>query len=250
VDPLVEMGQESTSPYGYVLGNPIRLTDPDGRAPHDGPGPKWLRTALFSISHPIAAFAIGSANKSLNISSAAVRFSTRGESASSTGSILSEPGGWGNKGSEVNAFRHTIWQGTIASQFGDEIASGIGFAHEDNPNTNWGKDYTQMSFKSLTEADERIDLMNNMIGRDIGNENKGLGMKEIALKTLDVFKKDGLFTANKQEDGTFRISRTTISDKKYSALKKAINNLDANGFRSEEIRRKRREEQDRSRFFQ
>ncbi|MFD2581599.1 DUF6443 domain-containing protein [Pedobacter vanadiisoli] len=33
VDPLVELMQENTSPYGYVLGNPIKLTDPDGRNP-------------------------------------------------------------------------------------------------------------------------------------------------------------------------------------------------------------------------
>lgn len=33
VDPLVEAGQESTSPYGYVFDNPVKLTDPDGRVP-------------------------------------------------------------------------------------------------------------------------------------------------------------------------------------------------------------------------
>ncbi|SDQ01686.1 RHS repeat-associated core domain-containing protein [Mucilaginibacter sp. OK268] len=33
VDPLVEAGQESTTPYGYVFNNPIRLTDPNGKAP-------------------------------------------------------------------------------------------------------------------------------------------------------------------------------------------------------------------------
>jgi hypothetical protein len=37
VDPLVEAGQESTSPYGYVFDDPVKLTDPDGRSP-DGPG--------------------------------------------------------------------------------------------------------------------------------------------------------------------------------------------------------------------
>jgi RHS repeat-associated protein len=36
VDPLVEAGQESTSPYGYVYDDPIKNTDPDGRYP-DGP---------------------------------------------------------------------------------------------------------------------------------------------------------------------------------------------------------------------
>jgi len=33
IDPLVELYQEDTSPYIYVLNNPIRLTDPDGRYP-------------------------------------------------------------------------------------------------------------------------------------------------------------------------------------------------------------------------
>jgi hypothetical protein len=33
VDPLVELGQESTSPYGYVFDNPMKYTDPDGRVP-------------------------------------------------------------------------------------------------------------------------------------------------------------------------------------------------------------------------
>ncbi|MEE1947241.1 DUF6443 domain-containing protein [Pedobacter sp. KR3-3] len=33
VDPLVEVGQESTSPYIYVFNNPILLTDPDGKLP-------------------------------------------------------------------------------------------------------------------------------------------------------------------------------------------------------------------------
>ncbi|MES2457435.1 MAG: DUF6443 domain-containing protein [Bacteroidota bacterium] len=33
VDPLVELGQESASPYNYVYDNPIKYTDPDGRVP-------------------------------------------------------------------------------------------------------------------------------------------------------------------------------------------------------------------------
>lgn len=41
VDPLVEAGQESMTPYGYVFGNPIKNTDPDGRYP-DGPGDEFL----------------------------------------------------------------------------------------------------------------------------------------------------------------------------------------------------------------
>lgn len=40
MDPLVELYQESTAPYAYVLNNPIKLTDPDGRYP-DGPGDEY-----------------------------------------------------------------------------------------------------------------------------------------------------------------------------------------------------------------
>ena len=38
VDPLVEAGQESTSPYGYVFDDPVRYRDPDGRVPEDNSG--------------------------------------------------------------------------------------------------------------------------------------------------------------------------------------------------------------------
>ncbi len=41
VDPLVEAGQESTTPYGYVFDDPIKNTDPDGRYP-DGPGDDFV----------------------------------------------------------------------------------------------------------------------------------------------------------------------------------------------------------------
>jgi len=33
VDPLVEAGQESGTPYGYVFDDPMKFTDPDGRSP-------------------------------------------------------------------------------------------------------------------------------------------------------------------------------------------------------------------------
>jgi RHS repeat-associated protein len=36
-DPLMEAGQESWSPYHYVYDNPMKLTDPDGRAPNGDP---------------------------------------------------------------------------------------------------------------------------------------------------------------------------------------------------------------------
>jgi hypothetical protein len=113
-------------------------------------------------------------------------------------------------------------------------ARDIGFAHEDNPNTNWGVDYSKVSFGTLHKADERIDLSNNIIGRQIGNENEEIGMKELALKALDVFKKDGLWTATKNKDGSWSISRTKITKDQYNASKKTIQSLDENGYRKSE----------------
>lgn len=245
VDPLVELGQESMTPYAYVLNNPIRLTDPDGRAPEDGPTPKWWRTTVFTLSHPIAAAAIGSVSPgATNISTNAARFSTRGSSASAKESVLDEPSDMGNEGTQVNAFRHTLWQATITSEFGGDIAKEVGFAHEDNPNSNWSVNYNEKSFKTLAAADERIDLTNNVTGRDIGAANKGMGMRDLALKVLDVFKKDGLMTATRQADGTFKMTKTKITDAQYKALQNVFKNLDNSGYTAAEQEQRRKKERE------
>ena len=50
MDPNVEDGQERTSPYGYVFDDPIKLIDPDGRAPENGPGPKAIIVAGLAVA--------------------------------------------------------------------------------------------------------------------------------------------------------------------------------------------------------
>ncbi|GAA4092616.1 RHS repeat-associated core domain-containing protein [Mucilaginibacter panaciglaebae] len=65
VDPLVEAGQESMTPYGYTFDDPVRYTDPDGRAPEGNNGccdalknyaREYMRTAVM-VSGPYAAMA-------------------------------------------------------------------------------------------------------------------------------------------------------------------------------------------------
>ena len=39
-----------------------------------------------------------------------------------------------------------------------------------------------------------------------------MGMTDIVMKVLDTFKEEGLYTATRQEDGTFKMTKTKITD--------------------------------------
>jgi len=157
-----------------------------------------------------------------------VRFTTRGN-------VLQENKNTGDEGmgSEVNAARHTLWQATITNKFGANIGTEAGNAHEDNPNAIDGKSATvlkTMTYKTMEAADEAIDLSNNIIGRGIGEANKGLGMKDLAQKVIDEFHDNGLWSATKQDDGTYKIGVNKITDAQSKALSNIYKNLNNNGF--------------------
>jgi hypothetical protein len=233
VDPIANQFP-AWNPYHYVYNNPMKFIDPTGMVACPqvcGAGYYQAnvstRTVGFVVRHPIAASRIGnvSPGKS-NISTNAVRFSTR--SPQDGGSVLSF--GANKEGGQVNAFRHTLWQATIASEFGESRAAQIGNVHESNPFANLSK----TTFKNSADADGTVDLLNNQIGRDLAKANPGLNMKDLSLKILDTFLNDALWTSQKGEDGSFTISRTKITQEQHDQLRQIFNELDENGRREDE----------------
>ena len=201
---------------------------PDDDPPSGGKptlGPK-LRTAAFCVKHPDISSQIGEVEHgSTNITTDAARFSA--------GLHLQENNE--HEGSEVNAMRHVLWQATIASKFGPDIARDVGAVHEDDPSAVDGvTDTTGMVFKTLADADQSVDLLNNKLGRKIAADNKGLEMRDLAFKVMDEFHTNGLWTATKNPDGTYKISRTQVSNEEYDAAIAKLKTLNADGFDPQE----------------
>jgi hypothetical protein len=182
---------------------------------------KDTRTAGFAIRHPFIASDIGSVEKgSTNISTKAFRFSTQ--------IGLNENDA--KEGSQVNAYRHALWQATIAGKHGQQIAHEVGNAHEDNPTIDLTQRYFKNNAKGLANADQTIDLLNNQIGRQIAKDNPGASMNELARKTLDYFHNNGLFTAvEDKSNGSYHVEQTKISDEQYQKALKDLATLDENG---------------------
>jgi len=224
---------QSLNLYAYLMNNPLGGVDADGHVnPCDvGACPigleffSWLqsskgREATFAMVHPIAAMQIGSfQHGATNISTNATRI----------GAGLGLQENAAHEGSEVNAMRHTVWQATMTSRFGADVATQAGNAHEDNPNVDLSvRTFTGRG--ALDAADQTTDLLNNQIGRAIGNANPGASLLDIAGKALDYFHTNGLYTASTGADGTVTVSQTKISDAEYSAARDRLQHMDQNGF--------------------
>jgi hypothetical protein len=205
------------------------------------PGPGFFQAGTFTkeagffLRHPIIAWEVGKADINDNdISTVARRFSTMGDSPTSEGELLflrrNNPGNTvdvAGMGDEVNAFRHTLWQATIANRYGNSIAAQVGNAHEENP---WALNSNQSSFSTLDEADQAIDLLNNRIGRSLGPTlPQGTGMATMANVVLDTYYKTGLWSATQAKSGAWVISQSTLSQQKYELMKTSLAFKDDNG---------------------
>ena len=185
------------------------------------------RTIEFGLSHPIIALNIGQFKSgSTNITTNAVRFATNDLGLNEKSS---------KEGSQVNAFRHVLWQATITKRYGIDIAREVGFAHEENPDA-LGDRYSIEHFKDVEfanslKADEACDLLNNVQGRIVGITTPEKEMNKIALDVIDKYYTDGFWVSKHIGNGKYKITREKLTEKEYKKIKKNLECLNKNGFK-------------------
>ena len=124
-----------------------------------------------------------------------------------------------------NSMRHTIWQAMLASRYNPQIAYSAGMAHETRPYADTDK----RVFENESEADMTVDLLNNVIGRRIGANNRHLSRKQIALLALNELRENGLYQYEYCSDGLWRVMKVRISDDVYNDMYNTFMNLDNDG---------------------
>lgn len=215
------VGRSMAPPAFSLSSEPIQRTE-DPVGPGYYAAGQTTREIGFALRHPIVAMAIGSVSPgSTNISTNAVRFSTNDLGLQDDDS---------REGTEVNAFRHALWQSEITQEYGADIAHQVGNAHEANPFAISGDNASRMNFPSLAEADQACDLRNNIIGRSIGTSNDQAEMNVLALRVLEYFHTTGLWVAVRQENGTYNTVQRRMADDQYEEARERLLMLNANGF--------------------
>ena len=126
----------------------------------------------------------------------------------------------------------------MTQDYGKDIARYAGQVHEKNPYAATSKEYNT-KFADIKSADETVDLLNNYIGRDIGENTSGLDNKALATKVLDVFMSSGLWVVNNIYDDNgdvvgYRISKEVITKEQYDNARNNLNKIDEYGYTDEE----------------
>lgn len=231
MDPMADKFAH-VSPYNYAENEPVGSIDlwglqrwmVNGKERTSSPSGFMVKgkTIGVAIFHPIAAYRVGDVERGgTNISSVSGRIARH----------VAEDGNMSvDIGSERNAFRHALWSSTITKEFGAKTALDITDAHEGVGITDKSKiDFSKPFEGNPDLADNIVDLLNNEIGREIGANNKDATQLDLANKVLDVFSKEGLWTAQKNEDGSITITRSKISTEQLNKARNTLNTLDQSG---------------------
>lgn len=88
---------------------------------------------------------------------------------------------------------------------------------------------------ALAKADETVDLLNNQIGRSIGEANPGANMQQLAMATIEYYYSNGIYVANpitndKGEITGYSVTQSKLTKEQYEKAKEVIMGLNAYGF--------------------
>ena len=196
------------------------ITKPIARAYEKMMDVKELREVAFpfkSVNHLRAAYDIGKGiDGSDNLSSTSDRFSAMYDSIYDKNKLKAKI----KQGR--NALRHTFWQGALSSKYGPKVARDAGDSHETRPYI----DLSIRSFDKDTDADMVTDLLNNKIGRRIGVMYPECSRKELALRVLEEYWRNGLYSYDQGRDGRWYVQKKRLPDNIFYDLYNEYKKLD------------------------
>lgn len=226
VDPLAEK-YPNVSSYVYCDDNPVKYIDPDGRQRMIAPplgiiqylsiaktlehtqGNQNARQIGYAMQHPFIAnhvkndLGVVAGNFQLNI-----------------GKAIGAPKN--EEGTPQNAIRHTLWQALSARDLGSKNAERAANSHETTTNVDLRKrNFTGQN--ASDNADRTIDLLNNIIGRKIGEDNKDADNKTMAIRVIEEYHNNGLWTMSGNDKTGYTIQKTKLTDAQYKAAIQEIN---------------------------
>jgi len=110
--------------------------------------------------------------------------------------------GTDNNGGHLDAFKHSYWMARLSQNIGKRAALSLGKAHEKGNYKTFKKHKLEDGFLPDKQSSE-MDLFNNLVGIDIGNNNKNASKNELILMVLDSLQKGQLRILNKDSLGNF-----------------------------------------------
>jgi len=179
------------------------------------------------LTHPVATPRVGKANYGgKNMSSVIGRIARH----------VAENGNMSEGiGTERNAVRHALWSAKITQEFGEKTALKITNAHQGVSVAGTSSvDFSKPFEGNLDLADNIVDVLNNDIGREIGKNSEGASVFDLASQVLEVFKNEGLWVGQENDDGSISIVRSKVSENQYDTAKSNLNKLDQNGMSQED----------------